>query len=81
MILGDPIGRPAASAIGTRATLDELFRWAAIRRPNSVALIDPPNRTSITDGEPKHLTYAQADRMIAAIAGRLRRLGRTATSS
>lgn len=75
MILGDAIERPAASAIGTRATLDELFRWAAIRRPNAVALIDPPNRTNITDGEPKHLTYAQADRMISAIAGRLHRLG------
>ena len=75
MILSDPLDRPVANGIGTRATLDELFRWAAIRRPNALALLDPPNRARFTDGQPRHLTYAQADRMISAIAGRLHRMG------
>src|SRR5262249_55089008 len=56
-------------------TLDELLRRAALRRPHEAALLDPPNRTSFTSGKPHRLTYAQADRMVSAIAGRLRRMG------
>jgi non-ribosomal peptide synthetase component E (peptide arylation enzyme) len=74
VILADLRGRPAAR-VGARATLDELLRRAAQRRPGDVALIDPPNRESFTDGEPRRLSYAQADRMVSAIAGRLRRMG------
>jgi hypothetical protein len=75
MILNDPTGRPYMAGIGGRATLDDLFRRAASRRPDAVALIDPPNRESVTDGPARRLTYAQADRMVSAIAGRLRRIG------
>ena len=75
MILADPRSRPAAARIGGRATLDDLLRRAAQRRPDAIALIDPPNRESFTDGQPRQLTYAQADRMVSAIAGRLRRMG------
>jgi hypothetical protein len=75
VILDDPRSRPATARIGGRATLDGLLRRAALRRPDAVALIDPPNRESFTDGKPRSLTYAQADRMVSAIAGRLRRLG------
>ena len=53
------------------ATLDQLLTQAAQRRPDEVALSDPPNRASFTDGMPRRLTYAQADRMVSAIAGRL----------
>jgi acyl-CoA synthetase (AMP-forming)/AMP-acid ligase II len=74
VILNDPRGRPAARA-GGRATLDELLRRAAQRRPGDIALIDPPNRESFTDGTPRRLSYAEADRMVSAIAGRLRRMG------
>lgn len=55
-------------------TLDDLFRRAGVRRPDAVALIDPPNRERFTDGAPRKLTYAQADRVISAIAKRLRQL-------
>lgn len=73
MILGD---LNAAQVEGDdQATLDDLFRDAALRRPEAMALCDPPNRTSFTDGKPRRLTYAQADRAVSAIAGRLRRLG------
>jgi non-ribosomal peptide synthetase component E (peptide arylation enzyme) len=75
VILPDPSGTTARPDIGIRATLDGLFRRAALRRPNDLALIDPPNREAFTDGPPRRLTYAQADRAIAAIAARLRRLG------
>lgn len=76
MILGDPHDVTAASAnsIG-QATLDDLFTRAALRRPGTVALIDPPNRRSFTDGAPRYVTYAAADRMVTAIAGRLQHLG------
>ena len=73
MILGDP-DAPHIQTAG-RSTLDDLFRTAAARRPDAIALCDPLNRRTFTDGEPRRLTYAQADHAITAIAGRLRRLG------
>jgi hypothetical protein len=75
VILSDPRLRPAAARIGGRATLDDLLHRAVQRHPDAIALVDPPNRESFTDGEPRRLTYAQADRMVSAIAGRLRRMG------
>lgn len=75
MILGDPSGKTATSGIGGRATLDDLFRRAAVRRPDALALIDPPDRDRFIDGPARSLTYAQADRVISAIAGRLHRIG------
>lgn len=76
MILGQSSPQHVAMlAKAARSTLDDVFRRAASRRPDAVALADPPNRASVTGGEPRRLTFAQADRMVAAIAGRLRRLG------
>jgi hypothetical protein len=75
VILGEPNSRPAGTGVGGRATLDDLFRRAAERHPDTVALIDPPNREQFTDFAPRTLTYAQADHAISAIAGRLRRAG------
>ena len=72
MILGES---QAHIGTGDRSTLDDLFRNTAARRPDAVALRDPPNRAVFSDGEPRQLTYAQADHIVAAIAGRLRRLG------
>ncbi|HZL40298.1 MAG TPA: class I adenylate-forming enzyme family protein [Pseudolabrys sp.] len=48
-----------------RATLDNLFRRAGVRRSDALALSDPQ----------RSLTYAQADRAISAFAARLRTLG------
>src|ERR1043165_5736682 len=69
MILGNPKteGIPAT-------TLDDMFRRTVARRPDAVALADPPNRGSFTDGAPRRLTYAEADRAISAIASQLRQL-------
>jgi hypothetical protein len=76
MILGQssPQHMAQIAKVG-RATIDEIFCRAALRRPDAVALIDPPNRAAVTGGAPRRLTYAEADRMISAIAVRLRRLG------
>jgi hypothetical protein len=75
VILTEPRDRPTSARIRARATLDELLHRAALRRPDAIALVDPPDRERFTDGKPRRLTYAQADRMVSAIAGRLRRMG------
>lgn len=73
MILGPP--PPSSPTNGAGVTLDHLFRYAALQRPDALALIDPPNRTAFTAGAPRALTYREADRAITAIAARLRGLG------
>jgi hypothetical protein len=76
MILGQSSPQQAAMlARAGRSTLDDVFRRALARRPGTVALIDPPNAAAITGAAPRRLTYAQADRVIDAIAARLRHLG------
>ena len=70
MILGE--GSRTAS---TAASLDDLFRRAGVRHPDALALVDPPNRENFTDGSPRTLTFAQADRAISSLAARLRGLG------
>ena len=77
MILGD-ISRSAPADAGT--TLDDILRLNAARHPDAIALIDPPNRESFTNGAPRRLTYAQADRIVSAIAARLRDIGLSADS-
>jgi len=75
MILGDPALATRTAPTERRLAIDELFRQVASRRPGALALIDAPNRETFTDGAPRRLTYAEADRMVWAIAGRLRRMG------
>ncbi|HEY5607856.1 MAG TPA: class I adenylate-forming enzyme family protein, partial [Alphaproteobacteria bacterium] len=72
MILGDP--KAANAQTGGQTTLDMLFRQAAARRPDAIALADPPNRANFTDGPPLRLSYAEADRIVSAIAAQLRQL-------
>ena len=73
MILGQSSPQHMAMiAKAGRSTLDDVFRRAAVRRPDAIALADPPNRATVTGGVPRRLTFAQADRMISAIAVRLR---------
>jgi AMP-binding enzyme len=70
MILGEM--SPKAS---TAATLDDLFRRVGVRHPDAIALADPPNRESFTDGVPRTLSFAQADRAISMFAAKLRSFG------
>ena len=78
MILGDSrVPSPQQLQGQRRVTIDEVFRRIASKHPDKLALVDAPNRRSFTDGAPRRLTYAEADRMVSAIAGRLRRMGMT----
>jgi non-ribosomal peptide synthetase component E (peptide arylation enzyme) len=67
------LGEHTAPAVGSErmATLDELFRAAVARSPDRWALVDPADRHRFTDGPVRRLTYAQADRVVSAIARRL----------
>ena len=65
------LGNYQAQASGP--TLDELFRRSGVPDPQALALADPPNRAQFTEGSPRRLTYAEADRAISALAARLRR--------
>src|SRR6202161_4989904 len=73
MILDEPATAQPPQA-GSRVPIDEIFRRVAQRRPEALALADAPNRKTFTDGAPRRLTFAQADRMVSAIAGRLRKM-------
>ncbi len=55
--------------------LDAIFGRNAARRPDALALADQPNRAVVTDGAPRKLTYADAERAIARLAVMLRQLG------
>ena len=56
----------AASAASP--TLDDLFRRAFVRKPEAVALVDPPNKQRVSAQTPTRLTYAETDRAISGIA-------------
>jgi hypothetical protein len=73
VILGD---RTTAELPGDgQTTLDDILGRAVARRPSAMALADPPNRTSFTDGAPRRFSYAETDRIVSAVAARLIRLG------
>src|SRR5271170_5751183 len=76
MILGDPATAAVQPAREAKPiTIEEVFHRHAQRRPDALALADAANRETFTDGAPRRLTYAEADRMVTAIAGRLRLMG------
>lgn len=75
MILDDAAAAMPQRPGPGRATIDEIFRRIAQRQPETLALTDAPNRQTFTDGAPRRITYAAAERMIGALAGRLRRMG------
>jgi acyl-CoA synthetase (AMP-forming)/AMP-acid ligase II len=73
MILGGE--RPELEDACSRTTLDDLFRQAVARHSRAIALADPPDRSRVTEGSPRRLTFAETNRAISAIAARLRQLG------
>jgi hypothetical protein len=76
MILGNaPLPAAQPSHGPDRVTIEDVFRRHAQRRPDALALADAANRETFTEGEPRRLTYAETDRMVAAIAARLRHMG------
>ena len=76
MILGDAAHKTAQPPLNSsRVTIDEVLRYAARQRPDALALVDPDDRGRFTGGKPRRLTYAEADRIVTAIAQRLRGMG------
>jgi hypothetical protein len=56
------------SQVNTSPTLDALFQRILARKPDAIALTDPINKPRVTGQPPLQLTYAEADRMISALA-------------
>jgi hypothetical protein len=54
--------------VSTSPTLDALFQRILARKPDAVALVDPINKQKITGQPPRTLTYAEADKIISALA-------------
>lgn len=61
-------------------TLDGLFRRLLARQPDALALADPTDKTRVTGQPPLRLTFAQADRAIAALAAHFVEAGLPANS-
>jgi hypothetical protein len=49
-------------------TLNALFQRILARKPDAIAMVDPLNKPKVTGQLPRRLTFAQADRAIAALA-------------
>jgi AMP-binding enzyme len=56
-------------------TLDGLFRRLLARQPEALALADPPDKPRVNGQPPMRLTFAQADRAIAALAAHFAEAG------
>jgi hypothetical protein len=61
-------------------TLDGLFRRLLARRPDALALADPSDKSRVSAQMPRRLTFAQADRAIAALAAHFVEAGLPANS-
>ena len=53
------------------STWDSRMRLSVTRRADRTALVDPPNRASITDGEPRTLTWREVDAATDRLAAQL----------
>lgn len=74
MILTDRvvIDQITETGIWGDATLLQLFERAAARTPDKLAIIDPPNRTSVCGGLPRRLSYGQLYLAVENMAGAFR---------
>ncbi|MEP2438059.1 MAG: acid--CoA ligase, partial [Roseibium sp.] len=60
------------------ATLDSLFKATASAHPDRLAIADAPDRADWTGGDPRRLTYAEADKEIDRLAAFYGAVGLTA---
>jgi hypothetical protein len=61
-------------------TLEGLFRRLLARQPDALALADPPDKPRVTGQPPQRLSFAQADRAVAALAAHFVEAGLPANS-
>src|SRR6185437_10238708 len=59
---------------------DGLFRRILARKPDALALLDPPNKQRVTGDPPRRLTFAEADRVISALSAHFIEAGLPADS-
>lgn len=65
----EAIATHSTTGVWGQITLDLLFRRAAQKHPNRLALADAPDREKWTGGKPRYLTYSEAEKEISRIAG------------
>ena len=63
------------TGLDLNVALDAVFRRNARARPQAIALVDPPDRSTFTDGAPRRLSYAGADAAVDRLARQLGSLG------
>ena len=73
MILDDPgtIERWRAAGWWGTTTVDDLFRACVGARRDQLALVDAPNRAKFAPGEPRQLTFGEADSLAEGLAAAL----------
>jgi acyl-CoA synthetase len=62
------IARYRAMGAWTDDLIDQCFRATAAVDPDRVAIVDPPNRPDLTDGDPLELTWASFDNLVWRLA-------------
>src|SRR5712691_3678852 len=65
----------AKGGLDTKVALDAVFRRNVLTRPGTLALADPSDRATFTDGLPRRLNYAEADVAVNRLAAQLKALG------
>jgi hypothetical protein len=66
---------PQSGRANPAMTIDELFRRTLAKSPDSIALVDPPNKLRVCGRAPLRLSYAQADRAIVSLAASFQMAG------
>ncbi len=71
MILDDAatIERNTRDGWWGQTTLRDMFAACVAERGERIALVDPPDRSRFTFGEPKRLTFGEADAVVDRLAG------------
>jgi AMP-binding enzyme len=65
----------AKGGLDPKVALDAVFRRNVLTRPGVLALCDPSDRATFTDGLPRRLNYAEADVAVNRLAAQLKALG------
>jgi len=65
----------AKNGLDPKVALDAVFRRNVLTRPGALALADPSDRATFTDGLPRRLNYAEADVAVNRLAAQLKALG------
>ncbi len=65
----------AKGGLDPKVALDAVFRRNVLTRPGALALSDPSDRATFTDGLPRRLNYAEADVAVNRLASQMNALG------